>query len=81
MIRVNIDRDEGIWWGVLFLAPLAWAGVTGSARGEWLRSMGAWIMLFGQFFMLNYNCSHATTGITCWYQRAVLLTYSPTRAQ
>jgi hypothetical protein len=64
---LKVDRDYGMWWYVLLLAPLAWAAVSGSTRGEWLRSIGATLILFGQFFILNYNLNHATSGISYWY--------------
>jgi hypothetical protein len=36
-------------FSVLLLAPFAWVGVNGSARGEWVRSIGAWLVLSGLF--------------------------------
>ncbi|MBN9524000.1 hypothetical protein J0H58_36735 [bacterium] len=45
------------------LAPLAWAGVTGMGRGQWVRACGAWLVLFGQYFALIYNASHSASGM------------------
>ena len=63
---VREDRHSGPWF-VLLLLPLAWVGVAGSARGEWARSIGAWLVLFGQFFALIYNITHDDSGIGCWW--------------
>ncbi|MDY3559089.1 hypothetical protein R5W23_006292 [Gemmata sp. JC673] len=65
MLAVQRDRHLGPWF-VLLLAPLAWAGVTGVCRGEWARGVGAWLVLYGQFFALIYNITHGTSGIGCW---------------
>jgi hypothetical protein len=51
---------------VLLLAPLVWVGVTAPGRGEWVRSIGAWLVLYGQFFALIYNLTHDTSGIGTW---------------
>lgn len=45
------------------LAPFVWAGVTGLGRGFWTRAIGAWLMLFGQYFALIYNAANSTSGI------------------
>jgi hypothetical protein len=50
----------------LLLIPIAWAGVVGLRRGAWKWAIGAWLVLYGQFFALIYNVSHGTSGIGCW---------------
>lgn len=54
MLWVQQDRHLGPWF-VLLLAPLVWVGVTGPGRGEWVRGVGAWLVLYGQFFALIVN--------------------------
>jgi hypothetical protein len=53
-------------WFVLMLVPLTWVGVTGPGRGEWVRGIGAWLVLFSEFSSLIYNITHGTSGIGCW---------------
>ena len=65
MLWVQRDRPSGPWF-VLLLAPLAWVGVTGPGRGEWARGIGAWLVLYGQYFALIYNITHGGSGIGCW---------------
>jgi hypothetical protein len=50
----------------LLLAPLVWAGVTGLGRGWWKRAVGAWVVLFGQYFALIYNASHSSSHMGCY---------------
>ncbi len=50
----------------LLLAPLVWAGVTGLGRGWWKRAVGAWLVLFGQYFALIYNASHSSSHMGCY---------------
>jgi hypothetical protein len=47
----------------LALGPFVWAGVTCLGRGLWTRVVGAWLVLFGQYFALIYNASHSASGI------------------
>jgi hypothetical protein len=53
-------------WFVLLLVPVAWVAVIGFGRSEWRRSLGAWLVLYSQFFALIYNITHLTSGIGCW---------------
>ena len=53
-------------WFVLALAPFVWTGVTAPGRGEWVRGVGSWTVLYGQFFALIYNITHGDSGIGCW---------------
>ncbi|HJZ56706.1 MAG TPA: hypothetical protein VKE74_17195 [Gemmataceae bacterium] len=50
----------------LVLALLAWVGVTGLGRGLWVRAIGAWLVLFGQFFAMIFNVSHSDAGMGCY---------------
>jgi hypothetical protein len=65
MLWVQANRHAAPWF-VLLLAPLAWVGVTGPGRGDWARGVGAWLVLYGQFFALIYNVTHGDSGIGCW---------------
>ena len=65
MLWVQRDRYSGPWF-VLLLTPLAWVGINGPRHGEWARGIGAWLVLYGQFFALVYNITHGTSGIGCW---------------
>jgi hypothetical protein len=47
----------------LALGPFVWTGVTGLGRGFWTRAVGAWLVLFGQYFALIYNAAHSASGI------------------
>ena len=65
MLAVQRDPYSAPWF-ILFLAPLVWIGITGPSRGEWARGVGAWLVLYGQFFALIYNITHGESGIGCW---------------
>lgn len=51
---------------VLPLVPLVWVGVVGMGRGEWVRSVGAWLVVCGQFFALIFNKTHGGAFAGCW---------------
>ena len=62
---VHRDRITGPWL-VLLLAPLVFLGVIRLKRNSWIRAVGIWLALYGQYFALIYNITHTTSGIGCW---------------
>ncbi|OWK38045.1 hypothetical protein FRUB_07165 [Fimbriiglobus ruber] len=53
-------------WFVPLLAPLVWAGVTDFRRGRWKRAIGAWLVVFCQYFAMIYNMTHELSGLGVW---------------
>ena len=61
----GVNRNLRGYVMVLF-APLAWVGVTAPERGEWVRSIGAWSVLFTNFFIVIYGYAHGEMLYPCW---------------
>ena len=53
---------------MLLLAPIVSVGVRSPARGEWVRCVGAWLVLFAHFFVIIYGFANGWVVYPCGFR-------------